>query len=146
MNRPRWMTVLLKALFPLRVVILAVAGLVANRFLHRSIRRFEGAMASLSIVTTVLIVAGVMLHNAGGLGLGYGPGRWLGMGERGTRAVSVEVGMRNSGLAAALATAQFGPVAALPGALFCVWHNTTGPLLASWWPRLDTRKERRRHK
>jgi len=51
-----------------------------------------------------------------------------------------EVGMQNSGLSVApevyvLAIKYFSPLAALPGALFSIWHNITGSLLASWWVR-----------
>ena len=41
--------------------------------------------------------------------------------------------MQNSGLAAALGKLYFTPVAALPGALFSVWHNLSGSLLAGYW-------------
>ena len=41
--------------------------------------------------------------------------------------------MQNSGLAAALGKIYFGPLAALPGALFSVWHNLSGSLLAGYW-------------
>jgi len=43
------------------------------------------------------------------------------------------VRMQNSGLAAALGKSYFSPLAALPGALFSVWHNLSGSLLASYW-------------
>lgn len=43
--------------------------------------------------------------------------------------------MQNSGLAVALAIKYYAPVAALPGALFSLWHNLTGSLLASYWSR-----------
>jgi BASS family bile acid:Na+ symporter len=43
--------------------------------------------------------------------------------------------MQNSGLAVALAAAHFSPTAAIPGVLFSVWHNLTGPALASYWSR-----------
>ncbi|HMB77623.1 MAG TPA: bile acid:sodium symporter, partial [Kiloniellaceae bacterium] len=46
-----------------------------------------------------------------------------------------EVGMQNSGLAVTLASLHFSPLAALPGALFSLWHNVSGPLLASYWRR-----------
>ena len=41
--------------------------------------------------------------------------------------------MQNSGLGAALASAYFTPLAAVPSALFSVWHNISGSLLASYW-------------
>ncbi len=82
-----------------------------------------------------LVVLAVVLHNAGGLLLGYGVGRVCGLSPASRRAVSIEVGMQNSGLAAALATVHFTPAAALPAAIFSVWHNVSGALLASWWSR-----------
>jgi len=60
------------------------------------------------------------------------------VGEAASRAVTIEVGMQNSGLAAALATVHFAPLAALPAALFSVWHNISGSALASWWARRPT--------
>jgi BASS family bile acid:Na+ symporter len=43
--------------------------------------------------------------------------------------------MQNSGLGVALAVQYFSALAALPGALFSIWHNLTGSLLASLWSR-----------
>ena len=82
-----------------------------------------------------VVLGAVMIHNALGLLLGY-LGAWQANISRSRRrTVSIEVGMQNSGLAVALAIAHFGPVAAVPGALFSVWHNITGPLLAAIWRR-----------
>lgn len=39
------------------------------------------------------------------------------------KAVAMEVGMQNSGLSVAIATANFSPLAAVPSAIFSVWHN-----------------------
>ena len=49
------------------------------------------------------------------------------------RTIAIEVGMQNSGLAVALAAKYFTALAALPGAVFSVWHNISGSLLASIW-------------
>jgi bile acid:Na+ symporter, BASS family len=82
-----------------------------------------------------VVLAAVIIHNALGLLLGY-LGAWqANIPQSRRRTVSIEVGMQNSGLAVALAIAHFGPVAAVPGALFSVWHNITGPLLAAIWRR-----------
>jgi BASS family bile acid:Na+ symporter len=43
--------------------------------------------------------------------------------------------MQNSGLGVALATQFFSAAAALPGALFSVWHNLSGAALAALWAR-----------
>ena len=57
------------------------------------------------------------------------------MTEAQARGVSFEVGMQNSGLGAALAMKFLTPVAALPSAIFSVWHNLSGSFLANYWAR-----------
>ena len=80
----------------------------------------------------LLIVIVVMLHNVCGLSLGYLLGRLLGLSEPKKRAISIEVGMQNSGLASSLATMHFAiyPLATIPGAVFSVWHNISGAAVA----------------
>ena len=80
----------------------------------------------------LLIVVVVMLHNICGFGIGYLTGRLLGLQEAKKRAISIEVGMPNSGLASSLATIHFAayPLAAIPGAIFSVWHNISGAAIA----------------
>jgi len=80
----------------------------------------------------LLIVVVVMLHNICGFGIGYLTGRLLGLQEAKKRAISIEVGMQNSGLASSLATIHFAayPLAAIPGAIFSVWHNISGAAIA----------------
>ena len=80
----------------------------------------------------MIIVLVVMLHNVCGLSLGYLIGRLLGLSEPKKRAVSIEVGMQNSGLASSLATIHFAayPLATIPGAIFSVWHNLSGAAVA----------------
>lgn len=82
-----------------------------------------------------VVLGAVMIHNALGLLLGYLAAWQANIPRSRRRTVSIEVGMQNSGLAVALAIAHFGPVAAVPGVLFSVWHNITGPLLAAIWRR-----------
>ncbi|MBY7144235.1 bile acid:sodium symporter family protein [Virgibacillus sp. NKC19-3] len=87
-----------------------------------------------AIVTTgLLIFSIVVLHNVLGLLLGFVFAKLLRLDFSDQKAVSIEVGMQNSGLAAGLASAHFSPVAAVPSALFSVWHNISGPILATWW-------------
>jgi len=81
------------------------------------------------------VAAIVMLHNITGLTLGYTVARLSGMDVTSARAVSIEVGMQNSGLAVALANLHFSPLAALPAAIFSVWHNISGSAVAWWWRR-----------
>ena len=79
-----------------------------------------------------IIVLVVILHNLCGLSLGYLIGRLLGLTEAKKRAISIEVGMQNSGLASSLATIHFAayPLATIPGAIFSVWHNLSGAAVA----------------
>ena len=90
------------------------------------------ANADKLLVGGLVIVLVVMLHNVCGLSLGYLIGRLLGLPEPKKRAISIEVGMQNSGLASSLATIHFAayPLASIPGAIFSVWHNLSGAAVA----------------
>ena len=90
------------------------------------------ANASKLLAGGLLIVVVVMLHNICGLSLGYMIGRLLKLSEPKKRAISIEVGMQNSGLASSLATIHFAayPLATIPGAIFSVWHNLSGTAVA----------------
>lgn len=137
----------------LQIVALPIgAGLLINRYLGRAVRAVEGYLPLVSMVAIVLIIGavvganqgniatvgplvmvGVILHNGLGLLGGYWGGRLLGFDESICRTLAIEVGMQNSGLAATLGKIYFTPLAALPGALFSVWHNLSGSLLAGYW-------------
>ena len=92
------------------------------------------------LTSGLLILAVVMLHNLCGFVLGYTLGRLMHLTEPKRRAISIEVGMQNSGLATSLATIHFAayPLAAVPGAIFSVWHNISGALFARWFARKDS--------
>ena len=96
------------------------------------------ANASKLLAGGMIIIVVVAMHNVCGLALGYLIGRLLRLTEAKKRAISIEVGMQNSGLASSLATIHFAayPLATIPGAIFSVWHNLSGALVA----RLYTRK------
>ena len=102
------------------VTIAVVVGIIVS---HNADRLLVGGL---------LVVFVVMLHNLCGLGIGYLIGRVLGLAEAKQRAISIEVGMQNSGLASSLATLHFAtyPLATIPGAVFSVWHNISGALVA----------------
>ncbi len=85
--------------------------------------------------TGPLLLLAVALHNLGGMGFGYALARLLGHDTVTCRTLAIEVGMQNSGLSVALAVKYFSAASALPGALFSIWHNLSGSLLASWWAR-----------
>ena len=96
-----------------------------------------GANAHNLLAGGLIIVVVVMLHNICGLSLGYVIGRLLGLTEPKKRAISIEVGMQNSGLASSLATLHFAayPLATIPGAIFSVWHNISGAMVARLYAR-----------
>ena len=89
----------------------------------------------------VLIILVVMLHNLCGLTIGYGIGSILQLSDAKRRAISIEVGMQNSGLASSLATLHFAafPMATIPGAVFSVWHNISGALVARFFAKLKVK-------
>lgn len=80
----------------------------------------------------LIIVLVVILHNLFGFCLGYGIGRLMKMSHEQCVAVSIEVGMQNSGLSCALAQQHFPSLhsATVPGAIFSVWHNIAGSIVA----------------
>jgi BASS family bile acid:Na+ symporter len=78
-----------------------------------------------------------MIHNVLGLTTGFLIGRALHLPKHKSVAISIEVGMQNSGLASSLATLHFAafPLATIPGAIFSVWHNISGALVARMYAK-----------
>src|SRR5690606_40167778 len=88
------------------------------------------------ILESGLMILGIVaLHNGLGYLLGYWASRLFKLAEIDCRAVAVEVGMQNSGLGVALAATHFAAsaVMAVPSATFSLWHNISGPALATYW-------------
>lgn len=85
----------------------------------------------------LLIVSAIVIHNLLGLITGYMIPRLLKYDAKTCRTVSIEVGMQNSGLSVALAIQYFSSLAALPGAVFSIWHNLSGSVLAAYWRRAN---------
>ena len=81
----------------------------------------------------LLILGVVVLHNLLGYACGYGVGKALKLNDAKCNALSIEVGMQNSGLATSLAGTVFPDLAlaTVPGALFSVWHNISGSIVAN---------------
>ncbi|WP_462409830.1 bile acid:sodium symporter family protein [Neobacillus sp. Marseille-QA0830] len=90
--------------------------------------------------TGLIIFAIVVLHNCLGYLIGYFFGKMFGMDLSKKKAVAIEVGMQNSGLGAAIASAHFSPLSAVPSAIFSVWHNISGPILATIFRRMKDGK------
>ncbi len=134
------------------VLIPVLAGTAINSFFNKKIEKIRNVfplLSTLAIVViigiivalnkskieemNVIIVAAVMLHNTMGLIFGYFIPKILKYDKRTCRTICFEVGMQNSGLSVALAVKFFTAAAALPGAIFSIWHNLSGSVLAAWW-------------
>jgi len=133
------------------VVAPIVLGVVVNHFFSDFVSKIVKLLPFVSIVAILLIIGGVVsvnathiletgalvmivvvLHNLFGYTFGYVTARLFGMNVAKKKAVAIEIGMQNSGLAVSLAMAHFGAAAAIPGALFSVWHNISGSIVANF--------------
>jgi bile acid:Na+ symporter, BASS family len=139
------------------VLFPVLLGLVVRLFLPRLVDKALPALPWISVlaITAVviavvagsakaifaaglLVLAAVILHNGLGYALGYAAARLCRLPIPSRRTTAIEVGMQNSGLAAGLARQYLTPEAALPGAIFSVWHNVSGAVLAAYWRRRST--------
>lgn len=151
----KWVAISLYAMFIsiVKVVLIPIlAGLLLRHFFEKFVDALTEFLPIVSVTAIILIVGGVVavsaekilqtgilimfvviLHNLLGYALGYAVAKALGMDLSKKKAVSIEVGMQNSGLATSLAMKHFTPEAAIAGAMFSVWHNISGSLLANWY-------------
>jgi BASS family bile acid:Na+ symporter len=139
------------------IAIPVLFGATLNSLLHSRLQRIQPIFPFVSIAAIVIIIAiivalnkqrllqvgpllllAVVLHNLAGLMAGFLITRAFKYDTVTSRTLAIEVGMQNSGLAVALALKYFtalGAATALPGALFSIWHNLSGSILAGWWSR-----------
>ena len=135
-----------------QVVILPILlGIIVNNLFGDLVKGVVKILPVISIVAILLILGGVVsvnaekilqmglivmlvvvLHNLCGYGLGYCAAKISKMNVAKTKAISIEVGMQNSGLAVSLAMTHFSAAAAIPGAIFSVWHNISGSIMANY--------------
>ena len=150
----------------IKVVIIPIGlGFVVNHFWGKYTQKIKDALPLVSVLAITLIVAAVVshnseqilstgaiifvvviLHNLLGYACGLLLGNALGLQLSKKKALSIEIGMQNSGLATSLAGSAFPDLtmATVPGAIFSVWHNISGALLANIYRRLkptDTQAE-----
>ena len=137
-----------------KVVLLPITlGLVCNYFFGKVTREIVRILPLISTIAIIMIIASVVsansarlktvgalvvivvvLHNLLGYAAGFGVGKLLRLNTTKCRALSIEVGMQNSGLATSLAATHFVqyPLATIPGAVFSVWHNISGAVYANF--------------
>ena len=82
----------------------------------------------------------VILHNTIGFVLGYGTSKALRFSDEDVRAITIEVGLKNGGLAVGLAYDVLkSTAAALAPLIFGTWMNIAASSLASFWSHIDPR-------
>ena len=82
----------------------------------------------------------VLVHHVLGLVAGYGIAKAFHFNEEKTRALSLEVGLQNSGLSCTLANSAFpGTMAILPCVLATVIHQIVGPIVANLFAARDNK-------
>lgn len=145
-----------------KVVILPIAaGFIINKFFNETTQKAVKALPLVSVTAIVMIVASVVaansakimstglivftvviLHNILGYALGYGVAMLVKAPLAKKKAIAIEVGMQNSGLAASLAATSFPnlALATVPGAIFSVWHNISGAILANIFAAMNDKK------
>ncbi len=141
------------------ILIPIILGFIINRLFGKVTQRLVSVLPMVSTIAICLIVAAVVSHNAekiytcGALVLvvvilhnllgylcGFGVGKLLKLNLPKTKALSIEIGMQNSGLATSLAATAFPQLAlaTVPGAVFSVWHNISGAILAGIYRRRNS--------
>lgn len=134
------------------VLIPIVLGIIINYNIKGKKEYISSVMPLVSVTSVLLLIAGivatnkekllvsgltvfviVILHNVAGMSLGFLVAKLFKMNLKKSTAVSIEVGMQNSGLAVSLAVSNFAtqPLCAVPGAIFSIWHNISGGIFAS---------------
>lgn len=141
-------SILQVVLFPI------ILGLIVRSVLKQKVDAYIQVMPLISVLAIVAIVAAIIggskaqilesgllilavvaLHNGLGYLLGFWASRLFKLPYADSKAIAIEVGMQNSGLGVALAAVHFAasPVTAVPSAIFSLWHNISGPALATYW-------------
>jgi len=146
-----------------KVVIIPIGlGFLINKFFGKFIQKLVEILPLVSVTAICLILMTiiannsakilstgaivfvvVILHNILGFGCGFGLGKILRLTPPKIKALSIEIGMQNSGLATSLAATAFPSLAmaTVPGAIFSVWHNISGAILASAYQRWGVEEE-----
>ena len=159
----QWIDIDASAMFAsvLKMVLFPIfLGLVIRALFKKQMAQISQTMPLVSVIAIVLILAAVVagskdkiidsgllifgvvvLHNCLGYLIGFIAAKALRLNNYDSKAIAIEVGMQNSGLGAALATAHFNPIAAVPSAVFSFWHNVSGPILANYFSTLKNQHD-----
>lgn len=150
----RWVDVSFLAMVKSVVTVILIPvllGILIRRILGKHMGKVSAFLPTVSSASIVLIISGIVaanaekivtsglvvlmvvaLHNLVGLASGLVVAKTLKLSHKKSTSLAIEIGMQNSGLAVSLATVNFAlnPLATLPGAIFSVWHNISGSIVA----------------
>ncbi len=133
------------------ILVPIILGFIMNHFFKKLTQKLVVVLPMVSTIAICMIIATVVshnvskiytsgalilivvaLHNLLGYVCGFSLGKLLKLDSSKTKALSIEIGMQNSGLATSLAGTVFPQLAmaTVPGAIFSVWHNISGAILA----------------
>lgn len=155
----KWVDVSISAMFMsiVKIVVIPIVlGIVINTLFRRTVRNAVVCLPLISVIAIVSIVCAVVavshdklaqtgllifvvviLHNCLGYLFGYLLGKAFHLSLHKKKTLAIEIGMQNSGLGVALAMAHFSPLSAVPSAIFSVWHNISGPIIATIFNNLN---------
>ncbi len=149
-----WWSLLLLLALPMVVGLAVGRNLPAlTRRIQRPLSRFsllallafivlalvkDRALLNLQMLPLLLIV---VLHNGAGLWLGWAAAKAFGVAEQDRRAIMIEGGMQNAGLALGIIAVQFNSDLGMVmiASLWGIWHIVSGMTLAWTWRRKDAR-------
>ena len=136
------------------IIIPVFLGIILNSITFFNLEKIKLCLPLIAVIAIIFIIAIiigsnanqifkygskiffiVICHNLLGIFLGFYLCIKMNYSEKIAKTIAIEIGMQNSGLATALAIKFFGPLAGLAGAFFSIWHNISGPILASYWKR-----------
>jgi len=136
------------------IIIPVFLGIILNSITFFNLEKIKLCLPLIAVIAIIFIIAIiiasnanqifkygpkiffiVICHNLLGIFLGFYLCKKMNYSEKIAKTFAIEIGMQNSGLATALAIKFFGPLAGLAGAFFSIWHNISGPILASYWKR-----------
>ena len=147
------------------VIVPLLLGMVINRILSRLTENVKYILPSVADIAIFLIVASTVSHNSDriratgikiiiaaillnllGYLFGYIFGSSFMMKMKRKKALTLEIGMQNSGMATSLAVAAFPgmAMAAVPAAVFSVWQYVSGAVLAGIFRKISKKSKKSR--
>ncbi|MFC1561240.1 bile acid:sodium symporter family protein [Candidatus Latescibacterota bacterium] len=143
------------------IVLPIVAGLIVNKLLRNRKQWLDRILPLLSMIAILffvtivvahyrdrLLVVGLALigasiiHNFFGYILGYWTSKAIGLNERDSRTIAIEVGLKNGGMGMGIAIDSLKSAdAALAPIIFGKWMNISGSALANYWRQKPTGNE-----